>query len=1035
MNRSIIKLIPSMPLLAALLSLDIANAANPVAWFKLNEGSGNSVSSAVGGYTGSGTSLGWATTGLAPVPLIPPANNTRGTTAASSLNGTLASAITTTYNGISGTAARTVAAWINAGQAQNNNPTIVGWGPNATGNRFDLRLAGADGTTAGGNLRMEVTGGGSFQTTGQTALTNGAWHHVAVTYNGSSGVANNTTLYIDGVAIQSGTLTLDTTAGYGVKIGGSYADTNTNIRVLTGNIDDVRIYSSALALADIQQLAFAPAITNSMANQLTTNSATFNSGITAFGTGLTGLTYQWSVNGIDVTGATGSTFNITTNDGTYTIAARGSNVYGSATNVATLTVAASPTYSQFILNDVPVAWWRLNEPAGTNTATDLIGARPASSTYGDLNNDITWAQEGALLGDSDTSAAFTGYNLNGRANRAKLDATYYAALNPSVFSVECWAMLNRVVSDYVSPLTSRDAVNNRGYIFYVNPSGSFEFRVGTGTGSSVLSGPAASLNEWAHLVGTYDGTTARFYVNGVLVSSSASGFSPNTTYGLRIGAGATEGPGAYFWPGRVDEVAVYSTALSTTQVQAHYAAAFPSTATPRFTRQPRARAIIGGESTTFNVKAHSALPVTYQWQHAGTNLPNATNATLTISSVAAADAGSYQVIATHGASNAISSQVGLAVLPGQAVSVSLMGFENARTIAANGGVAGYVAVTNWNEVGYNASSGSASGLVNHKGQPTSITVDWQASNNRRWNGLYSSAGGDFALLNGMIDGGSSNITVTVSNIPPIFQSAGYSVYVYLGTPNATAGIVNTNDWFGAVSAGGNTNYYHGIDLATWGGNWQLATTTNPGDSSPANANYAVFSGLTTPTTQITLNLHPLALTGPVSLSGLQIVADATNHAPTASAFAMGVAAGGSTTVNVVAKYTADADGDSVTISGVTQGASGTVTFAGGSLTYSNTVSASSDSFQYMVSDGFGGNATNTVTVSIVSAEGFNLLSTGDGGVMNYLGIPGQNYALEYTSSLTPPIAWTPVITNTAATNGSLTFTNIGAGFYRTHHVP
>ena len=53
------------------------------------------------------------------------------------------------------------------------------------------------------------------------------------------------------------------------------------------------------------------------------------------------------------------------------------------------------------------------------------------------------------------------------------------------------------------------------------------------------------------------------------------------------------------------------------------------------------------------------------------------------------------------------------------------------------------------------------------------------------------------------------------------------------------------------------------------------------------------------------------------------------------------------------------------MSGVTQGANGTVTFAGGSVTYTpNGNFNGSDSFTYTVSDGNGGTDTATVNVTV-----------------------------------------------------------------------
>ena len=65
---------------------------------------------------------------------------------------------------------------------------------------------------------------------------------------------------------------------------------------------------------------------------------------------------------------------------------------------------------------------------------------------------------------------------------------------------------------------------------------------GTGSGTAgtwdPIAGPAVTLNTWVHLVGTFDGTVKRFYVNGTLAGTGTlSTFNPNTSRPLRIGAG------------------------------------------------------------------------------------------------------------------------------------------------------------------------------------------------------------------------------------------------------------------------------------------------------------------------------------------------------------------------------------------------------------------------------------------------------------------------------------------------------------------
>ena len=90
----------------------------------------------------------------------------------------------------------------------------------------------------------------------------------------------------------------------------------------------------------------------------------------------------------------------------------------------------------------------------------------------------------------------------------------------------------------------------------------------------------------------------------------------------------------------------------------------------------------------------------------------------------------------------------------------------------------------------------------------------------------------------------------------------------------------------------------------------------------------------------------------------------TNNAPVAVDDDCNVDVGSLSEINVLANDT-DADGDTLTIVSVTQGAHGTVTITSGGVTYTHDGSAtSSDSFTYTVSDGNGGSAIGVVSMTI-----------------------------------------------------------------------
>ena len=97
-----------------------------------------------------------------------------GSTASIVFDGENSYADITGYNGIEGSAARTVAFWFKGPATQpNNNATLVSWGDNSTGNRFDIRIN----NNSSGVLRTEVAGSGS---NGTLKIADDTWHHCAV---------------------------------------------------------------------------------------------------------------------------------------------------------------------------------------------------------------------------------------------------------------------------------------------------------------------------------------------------------------------------------------------------------------------------------------------------------------------------------------------------------------------------------------------------------------------------------------------------------------------------------------------------------------------------------------------------------------------------------------------------------------------------------------------------------------------------------------------------------------------------------------
>jgi hypothetical protein len=70
---------------------------------------------------------------------------------------------------------------------------------------------------------------------------------------------------------------------------------------------------------------------------------------------------------------------------------------------------------------------------------------------------------------------------------------------------------------------------------------------------------------------------------------------------------------------------------------------------PGITTQPASQTATVGDAVTFSVVATGDPAPTYQWRKDGADLANATDATLTLSSVTTADAGAYDVVVTNSA--------------------------------------------------------------------------------------------------------------------------------------------------------------------------------------------------------------------------------------------------------------------------------------------------------------------------------------------------------------------------------------------------
>jgi hypothetical protein len=149
------------------------------------------------------------------------------------------------FKGVLGTNAFTISAWLK--KTNTEDSSIVSWGRNAGRRRVDFRL---------NNIRLRVEhGAGNIEGDTADVVTDGEWHHVALTVSENARMSNeDLALWLDGsrdTRIKTDNDRFDIQADKDVGIG--YRATHNN-RWYNGSIDDVRIYDYELSEGEIRYI-------------------------------------------------------------------------------------------------------------------------------------------------------------------------------------------------------------------------------------------------------------------------------------------------------------------------------------------------------------------------------------------------------------------------------------------------------------------------------------------------------------------------------------------------------------------------------------------------------------------------------------------------------------------------------------------------------------------------------------------------------------------------------------------------------------
>jgi hypothetical protein len=444
-------------------------------------------------------------------------------------------------------------------------------------------------------------------------VNDGNWHFVAGVCDGT-----NDSLYIDGLLAKSGTF-VGAVAGspFDIILGGDpqyLAPQPTPIsgggRCFDGSLAHVAIFTNALTSSQINGLYLAAGVPPSIRVQPASQAVDAGS-IASISAVIVGTTnFQWYYNGAPASGQTTSslTFNpvVTGSAGNYYVVA--TNNYGAVTSaVVQVTVFQPNTYAYAVEQLNPVAYWPLNEttqpPAGQYIATNYgtLGAAGQGyyqSWYQPLSFGATntfyatncIVHVPGATGDNDKGMWCA--NASGSGQYVVIPRRTNGVVNQAVtitapFSIEAWIMTTNLTASSRGIVTegrcqnqgdvTRSYTNNIQGFSLGQYHNYFAFGVYSGntannTGNQELDMNNLVTNVWYHVVVTYNGSTETMYSNGVSIQALNNSFVPDMVSPLIIGTGyeLSASTGAGEFSGGIDDVAIYNTALSQSQIQAHY---------------------------------------------------------------------------------------------------------------------------------------------------------------------------------------------------------------------------------------------------------------------------------------------------------------------------------------------------------------------------------------------------------------------------------------------------------------------------------
>jgi hypothetical protein len=380
-------------------------------------------------------------------------------------------------------------------------------------------------------------------------------------------------------------------------------------------------------------------------------------------------------------------------------------VYTNALSAATILAhyqngtnrAPAQTYESLVTALNPLLYYRLNDPAYTDQS--LMGVKPApfqpgqplAENLGSLGTNYDGTYEpGAMTGIP--GAPYAGFGSNNYAvffnsepyvaygapdtiNFTSVEIPPAVTLtNVADFTFTCWFYNNSYQGGAAEPLMccrlAADEESAATALWSWNQTNLSTQWNGADYASSYGSLSDPPVAAWSFVAAVWTPTNTTVFVNGV-ATTLASGHTPIdfSTMGPIVLGDDLNIPYGQALNGLMQEVAIFTNALSLAQLQSLYNAGGQPPQAVSVTQSPPGPTNYEGQTITLAVTNYGSGPLAYQWLESGQQLTGQTGSSLVLNNVVTTNSGYYSVAVSSPYGAVTSSVVTLDVVAGPPVIV------------------------------------------------------------------------------------------------------------------------------------------------------------------------------------------------------------------------------------------------------------------------------------------------------------------------------------------------------------------------------